>query len=63
MRTLFSNGEDLAAQAGRPVKVDLHGRPMLAMLYALSGIAIDLFGPMFWAALIVLFVQAELFGK
>jgi hypothetical protein len=63
MRTLFSDGTHLAARAGRAAEVDLHGRPMLAALYALAGAAIDLFGPIFWATLVVLFVQAELFGK
>jgi hypothetical protein len=61
MRTLFSDGGHLAARGGRPVEVDLHGRPMLAALYALSGIAIDLFGPIFWATLVDFFVEAEFF--
>jgi hypothetical protein len=63
MQTLFSDGEHPAARAGQPIEVDFHGRPMLGVLYALSGIAIDLFGPIFWAMLIVLLVQAELFGR
>jgi hypothetical protein len=41
--------------------VDLTGRPVLAFLYALGGCLMDLFGPMFWAALIVGFLYAEIF--
>jgi hypothetical protein len=41
--------------------VDLTGRPVLAVLYAFGGCLMDLFGPMFWAALIVGFLYAEIF--
>jgi hypothetical protein len=41
--------------------VDLTGRPVIAFLYAIGGGLMDLFGPMFWAALIVGFLYAEIF--
>jgi hypothetical protein len=48
----------LSAQRAR--EVDLTAHPAIALLYAVVGAAVELLGPMFWAALIVLFVQAEL---
>ena len=41
--------------------VDLTGRPAIAFLYAIGGWLMDLFGPMFWAVLIVGFLNAEIF--
>jgi len=41
--------------------VDLTGRPVIAFLYVIGGGLMDLFGPMFWAALIVGFLYAEIF--
>ena len=41
--------------------LDVIDCPGIATLYAISGALLDLLGPMFWAALIVLFIQAELF--
>ena len=63
MRALFSDAERLASAPRHRVEIDLADRPMLAVLYALSGAAIGLFGPVFWATLVVLFRQAEWFGK
>ena len=39
--------------------VDLTGRPVIAFLYLLGGCLMGLFGPMFWAVLIVGFFYAE----
>jgi len=41
--------------------VDLTGRPIIAFLYVLGGWLMGLFGPMFWAVLIVGFFYAEIF--
>jgi hypothetical protein len=40
-----------------PVDLDFTDRPGIAALYAISGVLLDLLGPMFWAALIVLFIR------
>lgn len=42
-------------------EVDFSDQPVIALLYAVSGVVMEILGPMFWAALIVLFSQAELF--
>ena len=41
--------------------VDLTDRPLIAFLYMAGDCLMDLFGPMYWAALIVGFVDAEIF--
>jgi len=43
------------------VSIDLTGQPVIAFLYAIGGCLMDLFGPMFWAVLIVGFFYAEIF--
>ena len=43
------------------VSVDFVGQPVIAVLYAIGGCLMDLFGPMFWAVLIVGFLNAEIF--
>jgi hypothetical protein len=43
------------------VSIDLAGQPVIAFLYMIGGCLMDLFGPMFWAALIVGFLDAEIF--
>lgn len=40
--------------------LDFTNRPILAAVYKVSGLAIVILGPTFWAALIALFVVAEL---
>jgi hypothetical protein len=42
--------------------LDLIDRPGIATLYAISGVLLDLLGPMFWAALIVLSIEAQFFS-
>ena len=39
--------------------LDFIDRPGIETLYAISGVLLDLLGPMFWAALVVLFLQAQ----
>jgi hypothetical protein len=41
--------------------VDFPERGVLAGLYRVSGAIVDILGPMFWAALFVLFIEAEFF--
>jgi hypothetical protein len=41
-------------------EVDLTDQPAVALLHAVAGAAVELLGPMFWAALIVLFIRVEL---
>jgi hypothetical protein len=43
------------------VSVDLASQPVIAFLYVIGGGLMDLFGPMFWAVLIVGFFYAEIF--
>jgi hypothetical protein len=50
------------ADTDRPfVSVDFADQPVIAFLYAIGGCLMDLFGPMFWAVLIVGFLNAEIF--
>jgi hypothetical protein len=58
METMVSFRTDM----DRPlVSIDLTGQPVIAFLYAIGGCLMDLFGPMFWAVLIVGFFYAEIF--
>jgi hypothetical protein len=57
METLVSFRTD----TNRPsVSIDLVGQPVIAFLYTIGGCLMDLFGPMFWATLIVGFFYAEI---
>ena len=52
----------LPIDTDRPfVSVDLASQPVIAFLYVIGGGLMDLFGPMFWAVLIVGFLYAEIF--
>lgn len=42
-------------------QVDCSDQPAIALLYAISGVLMEILGPVFWAALVVLSIQAELF--
>jgi hypothetical protein len=58
METMVSFRTDM----DRPlVSIDLTGQPVIAFIYAIGGCLMDLFGPMFWAVLIVGFFYAEIF--
>jgi len=57
---LFPTDRELAALFFEKTNpVDLTGRPVIAFLYLLDGCLMGLFGPMFWAVLIVGFFYAE----
>jgi hypothetical protein len=42
-------------------EVDFSDQPLIARLYTISGVLMEILGPMFWVALIVLLIQAERF--
>ena len=44
-----------------PIDLDFTGRPVVAAIYTISGLLMRILGPVYWAAVIVLFVYAELF--
>lgn len=44
----------------RPIDLDLTDRPLIAALYTISGLLMRILGPAFWAAIVVLFLYAEL---
>ena len=41
-------------------EVDFSDQPVIALLYAVSGMLMEILGLVFWAALIVLFMKLEL---
>jgi len=45
----------------QPFNVDFTNRPALAAVYKISGFVISVLGPLFWGAILVLFLYAELF--
>ena len=60
MRSFLADGEWSDA-FGPPVGArDCIEQPGIATLYAISGGLMELLGPVFWAALIVFLLQAEL---
>jgi hypothetical protein len=59
MDTVHPDWERLSIQALSPADLAFLDRPAIATLYAISGVLLDLLGPMLWAALIVLLLQAE----
>jgi hypothetical protein len=59
MHAQYPEREPMAAPAEQPGELDVADQPLLAVLYAISAALVEFFGPMFWAALIVLFIQAE----
>jgi hypothetical protein len=61
MRSYPINSESFPFPTSRVREVDFSDQPAIAVLYGVTGVLMEVFGPMFWAALIVLFIQAELF--
>jgi hypothetical protein len=59
MDTVHPDWERLSIQALSAADLAFLDRPAIATLYAISGVLLDLLGPMLWAALIVLLLQAE----
>jgi len=60
MRSFLADGEPSAVFWSQPWNSDFADQPVIALLYAVTGSLMELLGPIFWAALAVLFVQAEL---
>ena len=55
--------EELTHTAEQARNIDLTDRPAMAVLYQICAGLMMLVGPMLWAALIVLFVEAEFIPK
>ena len=49
----------MTSPAERLGELDFADQPLIIVLYTMSAALIEFFGPMFWAVLIVLFIQAE----
>ena len=61
---IYRTDPELLPPSAQPVPgLNLADDPVIALLYDISGVLMELLGPMFWAALIVLFIQAELFTR
>jgi hypothetical protein len=63
MRSFSADGEPSVLYASRVFENGLADQPLIAVLYAVTGCLMELLGPAFWAALVILFVQAELFTR
>lgn len=61
MRSYPIESESFPSPTSRVCEVDFSDQPVIALIYEISGVLMEILGPMFWAALIVLFIQAELF--
>jgi hypothetical protein len=59
MHAPYPERERVAFPARRLGEMDFAGQPLLAVLYMISAALVELVGRMFWAALTVLFIQAE----
>src|SRR4051812_18175892 len=60
MRIYSTSSEQFPIPADRLQELECLDRLSIVLLDAISGIMREVLGPMFWAALIVLFLQAEL---
>jgi hypothetical protein len=63
MLSYRSSPESLPFSTSRIRQVDFSDRPAIALLYAASGGLMEILGPVFWAALIVLFLRPEILLK
>ena len=59
MYAQYPEREPTASPAKRLGGLDFVDQPLIAVLYIISAALVEFFGPMFWAALIMLFIQAE----
>jgi hypothetical protein len=59
MHARYPERERVASPAERLGGLDFADQPLIAVLYMISAALVEFFGPMFWAVLIVLFIQAE----
>jgi hypothetical protein len=55
--------EEPTHSTGQALNIDLMDRPALATLHEVCAELMMLIGPVMWAALIALFIEAELFTK
>lgn len=60
MHSYLTDPEPLSLSAQRALETDLAAQPVIALLYQFSGAIMELLGPMFWAALILFFIEIEL---
>jgi hypothetical protein len=60
MQPFLADGEPSAVFGSHSWNSDFTDRPEIALLYAVTGVLMELLGPAFWAALVVLLLQAEL---
>lgn len=60
MRTFLADSDPSATFRSRIGDYDFAGRPVVARLNVVAGAMMELLGPMFWAALVMLLIQAEL---
>ena len=60
MRSLLADGEPSVVFRSRAWSSDFTDQPEIALLYAVTGSLMELLGPIFWAALVALLIQAEL---
>ena len=63
MESFATDREPLPRTTQRSGEIDFADQPAIAVLYIIAGGLMEFFGPIFWAALIVLFVQAEIFAQ
>jgi len=62
-RSFFIEERLLQLSPARPIVIDFTGGPALAAVYRICGVVISVLGPLFWAAIAVLFLYAELFTR
>jgi hypothetical protein len=56
----FEQAQDLEFAGREPLPLDFGNAPGLAIAYLLAAGLMEIFGPLFWMALIMLFLFAEL---
>jgi hypothetical protein len=54
--------EPFSIPAREPHEYDFSAQPAISLLHEVSGLLMEVLGPMFWATLVLLFVQEEFFG-
>ena len=62
MYARFPEREPSPFSAEAASEIDFAGDRLVPVLYEVSGAVIELLGPVMWAALIVLFIEAEFFA-
>jgi hypothetical protein len=62
MYTRFPEREPSPFYAATASEIDFAGDRLVPVLHEVSGAVIELLGPVMWAALIVLFIDAEFFS-